>query len=456
MKSIYKSFIIAGIAAMSTSCNYTDLNPTDQVDDDAVFSSISSLEQVVNGAYAKISVTQMIRMSSILSDDVLKGGQNGGASDDTFQWTYTASTGDHNDLWSKEYVVINLVNRILEGAENLQATTDADKASLNNSIGTAKFLRAYNNLELLLFFSDIEKGDSYGIPYTFKPVVLETPGRNTVKECFGYMIKDLEEALPLLQQTTPEDPVYVSQTAVKALLARIYLYMKDYTKAYNYASEALKEKPLAGMDKYTEIWSDKSNDDVIWKLKRLVGDETIGTIYWSADNSSAFEPSEALINSFDAKDIRLNTFIGDGVDRDGVPVKRMNKYKGTTANVGLADGKMLRSSEMLLIMAEAKAQTNLKDASDLLNTLRAQRIEGWVDTEYTTKDEFTKQLLLERRRELCFEGHRFFDMRRYQQPITKVSIKKTLEVGNHRWIMPIPLAEMQGNPVIAGQQNPGY
>ena len=47
-------------------------------------------------------------------------------------------------------------------------------------------------------------------------------------------------------------------------------------------------------------------------------------------------------------------------------------------------------------------------------------------------------------------------MRRYQQPITKVSIKKTLEVGNHRWIMPIPLAEMQGNPVIAGQQNPGY
>ena len=77
MKSIYKSFIIAGIAAISTSCNYTDLNPTDQVDDAAVFSSISSLEQVVNGAYAKISVTQMIRLSSILSDDVLKSGTNG-------------------------------------------------------------------------------------------------------------------------------------------------------------------------------------------------------------------------------------------------------------------------------------------------------------------------------------------------------------------------------------------
>lgn len=456
MKSIYKSFILAGAALWMTSCNYTDLNPTDQVDDGPVFSSTSALEQVVNGAYAKLSMAQIIRVSSILSDDVRKGGQNGGASDDTFQWTYTASTGDHNDLWSKEYIVINLVNRILAGAENLAAESDAEKVSKNNSIGTAKFLRAYNNLELLLFFSDIEKGDSYGIPYTFQPIVLETPGRNTVNECFDYMIKDLEEAMPLLRQTTPDDPVYVSQTAVKALLARIYLYRKDYPKAYQYAAEALKEKPLAGMEKYADIWSDTSHDDIIWKLKRLVGDETIGTIYWSADNSSAFEPSDALIRCFDEKDIRLSTFIGDGVDREGVRVKRVNKYKGTAANVGLADEKILRSSEMLLIMAEAKAQTDLAEANELLNTLRAQRIEGWENKTYASKDEFTRELLVERRRELCFEGHRFFDMRRYGQPITKETIKKTLEVGNHRWIMPIPLAEMQGNPVIAEQQNPGY
>lgn len=185
MKSIYKSLIIAGIAAVVTSCEYTDLNPTDQVDDGSIYSSTSALEQVVNGVYAKISVSQLIRMSSILTDDVRKGGQNGGASDDTFQWTYTASTGDHNDVWSKEYIVINLVNRILEGAENIPAHTDTEKASKNNSIGTAKFLRAYNYLALLLFFSDIEKGDSYGIPYVLKPIILETPGRNTVNECFG-------------------------------------------------------------------------------------------------------------------------------------------------------------------------------------------------------------------------------------------------------------------------------
>lgn len=456
MKTLYRALCIGGMALMTVSCDYTDLQPTDQIGDEKIFSSVSALEQTVTGAYAQMSASQIIRVTAVLSDDVIKGGQNGGAGDDTYQWTYTASTGEHADIWSKEYNVINQVNRILKGAESVEPTTDEEIASKNNCIGTAKFLRAYNSLELLLFFSDIENQDSYGIPYVKEPVVLETPGRNSVKECFDFMIQDLTEARPLLSQTTPDDPAYVSQTAVDALLARIYLYKKDYGKAYQYADAALQQKPFATMSEYADIWSDNSDADIIWKLKRLVGEETIGTIFWSADNSSSFEAAPELINAFPAGDIRLNLFVGDGVDRDGVAVKRVNKYKGTEANVGLADGKMLRASEMQLIKAEAIAHTDLDQANDLLNELRRERIQGWVDQNYTTFDAFIEELLLERRRELCYEGHRFFDMRRFGKSLYKPVIKKTLEAGNFRWLMPIPLSELQGNPVIAEQQNPGY
>jgi len=210
------------------------------------------------------------------------------------------------------------------------------------------------------------------------------------------------------------------------------------------------------MNEYAAIWSDDSDADVIWKLKRMVGEETIGTIFWSADNSSAFEPSPELIADYTPEDIRLGIFIGDGVDRDGVPVKRVNKYKGTESNVGLADEKILRSSEMQLIKAEAIAHTDLSEANTLLNELRKERIEGWTDANYGTLDEFMEELLLERRRELCYEGHRFFDMRRFGKSLYKPVIKKTLDVGNFRWLMPIPLSELQGNAVIADQQNPGY
>ena len=160
MKTLYQALCIGGMALMAVSCDYTDLQPTDQIGDEMIFSSVSALKQTVTGAYAQMSAKQIIRVTAVLSDDVIKGGQNGGAGDDTYQWTYTASTGEHADIWSKEYNVINQVNRILKGAESVEATTDEEVASKNNSIATAKFLRAYNSLELLLFFSDIEKADS--------------------------------------------------------------------------------------------------------------------------------------------------------------------------------------------------------------------------------------------------------------------------------------------------------
>lgn len=457
MKALYKTFLSAGVAALfMSSCDYTDLTPTDQVDDGAVFSSVSALEQTVTGIYGQMSVSQIIRVTAVLSDDVIKGGQNGGAGDDTYQWTYTASTGEHANIWSHCYQNINLINRILKGAEVVSTAGDKEVASRNNCIGVAKFLRAYNSLELLLFFSDLNKGSSYGIPYMLQPVILETPGRNTVDECFGFLLDDLVSARPLLKQKTPDVSCYISQTAVDALMARIYLYKKDYAKAYQYASEALKGKPMATKGQYAAIWDDKSDADIIWKMKRMTGQETIGTIFWQSDNGSSFEASQELIDCYDTNDIRANLFIADGVDRDGVAVKKVNKYKGTEANVGLADGKMIRSSEMVLIQAEALAHTDLAAANKVLNGFRSERIEGWENKEYGTLDKFLDEVLLERRRELCYEGFRFFDMRRFGRSLYKPIIKKELEVGNYRWLMPVPQGEMQGNPVIAKQQNPGY
>lgn len=456
MKKIINYIVAIGIMMSAASCSFTDLEPTDKVGDKEIFSSISTLEQALTGTYSKMSMRTTISVSAVLSDDVYKGGQNGGAGDDSYQWTYSASTGDHNTLWSSYYSVISMANRVISGSVGVVPANDNETKAKNNCIGSALFIRAYTYFDLLRFFSDFEKKEGYGIPYSKEPIVLETLGRNTVAECFIDIKGDLEAAIPLLSQVAPSDPGYASQTAAKALLARVYLYERNYDKAYDYAAAVLAQNPIATIDEYASIWSDESNKEIIFELKKLSGEEAIGTIFFGADNSSAFEPSTELIGSFAAGDIRSNVFIGDGVDRDGVAIKRVNKYKGTAENVGLANQKLLRSSEMLLIMAEAKANTNLADGNKYLNQLRAQRIADWENKEYATKEELMNEILLERRRELCYEGHRFFDMRRFNLPIYKPMIKKTLEVTDHHRIQPIPLSEMQGNPVIAGQQNSGY
>jgi tetratricopeptide (TPR) repeat protein len=456
MKKIINYIFAAGMMMSAASCSFTDLEPTDKVGDKEIFSSVTTLEQALTGAYSKMSMRTTISVSAVLSDDVYKGGQNGGAGDDSYQWTYSASTGDHNTLWSDYYSTISMANRVISGSVGVTPANDSEAKVKNNCIGSALFIRAYTYFDLLRFFSDFEKKEGYGIPYSKEPIVLETLGRNTVAECFADIKEDLETAISLMSQVAPDDPAYASQAAAKALLARVYLYERNYDKAYEYASGVLAQNPIATLGEYAHIWSDESNKEVIFELKRLSGEESIGTIFFSADNSSSFEPSTELINSFTDDDIRLQVFIGDGVDRDGVAVKRVNKYKGTSENVGLADQKMLRSSEMLLIMAEAKAYTDLAEGNKLLNRLRAARIEGWEDKEYATKEALLDEILLERRRELCYEGHRFFDMRRFNLPIYKPMIDKTLDVNDHHRIQPIPLSEMQGNPVIAKQQNSGY
>lgn len=456
MKKIINNIIVAGLIISASSCSFTDLEPTDKIGDSEIFSSVSTLEQALTGTYSRMSMRTTVSVSAVLSDDVYKGGQNGGAGDDSYQWTYSAATGDHNTLWSSYYSVISMANRVIKGAEGVQTNNANENQLKDNCIGSALFIRAYTYFDLLRFFADFDKKDSYGIPYSKSPVILQTLGRNSVSECFSEIEKDLNTAIPLLAQTTPSNPGYASQTAAKALLARIYLYEKNYEMAYKYASEVLNQMPIASIDEYPSIWDDSRNTEVIFELKRLANEEAIGTIFFGADNSSLFEPSTEIINSFPATDIRLQLFIGDGVDRDGVNVKRVNKYKGTSANVGLVNQKLLRSSEMLLIMAEAKAQTKLSEGNTLLNQLRASRINGWVNQTYSTKETLLNEILLERRRELCYEGHRFFDMRRFNQPIYKPMINKTLSIADHHRIQPIPQSEMQGNPVIAKQQNSGY
>ena len=197
MKKIINYIAAVGMIMSAVSCSFTDLEPTDKVGDKEIFSSVTTLEQALTGTYSKMSMKTTISVSAVLSDDVYKGGQNGGAGDDSYQWTYSASTGDHNTLWSSYYSVISMANRVINGSVGITPADDSEAKTKNNCIGSALFIRAYTYFDLLRFFSDYEKNDSYGIPYSKETVVLETLGRNSVAECFAAIKKDLETAIPL-------------------------------------------------------------------------------------------------------------------------------------------------------------------------------------------------------------------------------------------------------------------
>ena len=115
---------------------------------------------------------------------------------------------------------------------------------------------------------------------------------------------------------------------------------------------------------------------------------------------------------------------------------------------------------MYLIRAEAKAETgDLTGAAADLNTLRAARINNYTNATFATKGDVIDAIMLERFKELPYEGHRFFDAKRRNLPITRLAVDAqgtalTLPAGNFRFILPIPNTEIQANPLIT--QNPGY
>ena len=123
---------------------------------------------------------------------------------------------------------------------------------------------------------------------------------------------------------------------------------------------------------------------------------------------------------------------------------------------------MIRSSELLLLRAEARAELDLiTEANADLAQLRAARITAYAHTDIPVKEDLITAIIQERYKELCFEGQRYYDLRRRGLPIARDlsdvvnnTVIQNLPASNVKFLLPIPQQEVLANPNM--QQNPGY
>jgi starch-binding outer membrane protein, SusD/RagB family len=168
-------------------------------------------------------------------------------------------------------------------------------------------------------------------------------------------------------------------------------------------------------------------------------------------------------------DIRFTAYFKDEplLSAGGRPSHLVAKYAGTgygTSGENIADFKAFRTGEMYLIRAEARAElgtfTGANSAESDMNALRTARIAGYTPVTYTSKQQAIDDVILERFKELAYEGHRFWDLKRRGLPVSRLASDApspnavTLPAGNFRFTLPIPQTELQANPLI--QQNTGY
>lgn len=458
---------------------------TNFIGGDIALKTVANNEQEIIGAYAGLGGEMGILLNATLSDEVKKGEFYNAAT--THEWQYSSTDVGIRDNFTAinpYFRVIDRVNRALIALPTADSTRAQDPGLRSTLRGEGLFLRAFAHFEMFRYYCGNYDANALAMPYVDKPSL--TPMvRINMGPFFDKLKADMAEAKNLVPATPASGTTFAAgspnplgratKLAVAALQARVALYMNDWANASTFATEVINAYPLSPRASFAGIWSDAlTANEVVFKLIRA-GSSRVGTLFRA--NSTAgpnigtitWNASDKLFNSYDkVNDIRFSVYVKDEPLLTGTRAAYSHlvaKYAGgayTSSTENLADIKIFRTAEMYLIRAEAKAETNdLAGAVADINAIRTARITGYVNLPaYASKDAAIQDILLERFKEMAYEGTRFWDLRRKGQPVSRLASDApttsaaTLPAGNFRFLLPIPNSEIQANPNI--QQNPGY
>jgi starch-binding outer membrane protein, SusD/RagB family len=434
----------------------------------------------------------------------------------TYEGTYDATTANNVFYWQDTYRLINRCNIIIDGVNKAATAGTITAAKAAEYEGEARLLRAAAYHELLVMFARPYKhtadGSHQGVPYHETPIATQgaidealTKGRETVAFVYGKIIADLDFAetnLPLKAGRTGNAKITrATKGAAIGYKTRVYLHMYDWDKVITEASKIIEGGALAteyalGAQPWTCFAQNYANTEYMfgmdnsatnnpgvnaalasqYKRRQLVAISPIiwRNSFWLADDKRRQEGDMVLT--------RKNTA---GV----VTGLFTQKYKD---DVNYTDASpMLRYAEVLLNVAEAYARkSNTTDALKYLNKVRDRALatpatQSYTSATFANNVAMLEAILAERRIELAMEGRRWPDIHRLQFcphfPIAgipaKIAVADPVAAGsydlaggvysgalsvtaipyaNFKFVWPIPVVELNSNPILADQQNPGY
>lgn len=337
--------------------------------------------------------------------------------------------------WNRIYGHINVVNSILDIVDDLGGT-HSEQAQATRIKGEACFLRAAYHFTLVNLYGkpyNRENISSPGIPIKLVGEVIDIKySRESVGTVYEQILADLKVAEACLAESVSLNTIYRADiVACYHLLSRVHLYMQNWSEALRYAQKVLATngalRDLNGFNYETGFLS-KTSPETIFSM----GSSNLPCCF--INQLKSFGVSHDLYHSYTAGDLRQEIFLYEYDGYVGLtklaPAATQAYRKGTNEfwwyayyyygyygkRVEVSDHFLFRSAEAYLNGAEAAAYLGDENtANRLLEQLRVNRIDAATYAPVNLSGEaLVKFIRDERRRELCFEGHRWFDLRRYQ------------------------------------------
>ena len=485
MKNIFQ--ILCLVLLLSSCTKFLDVQPessgiavANNNTDVQVFKDAAALEAALGGAYADFK-NEYYQLDYFVngdaqSDDAYAGGDN----PSNFQiddYKLDATNSNVSRDWRYLYATIGKCNKVINNTDLVKdpVLTTARKAEI---VGEASFIRAFMYFQLVQLWGDVPlqlkdvKTISADKLAEIYPLLF--PARAPQKEVYAQIISDLENAAKSVKATNI-DKGYVTTGAVNALLAKVYAAQSpvDYAKVQQYC-----DKVIAGgytlLDDYNQLWenANENSSESIFEINYSGGnsDGNWGvTIFRGLDWKKFNLPSNDLVAAFDAENdlIRKSASIAfvdvSGKWSDGNwPQKTypfINKYRNYSSG-SPQNYIFIRLADILLLKTEAlNAQGDLAGATALINQIRTRVKLG--PTAAKNQAAMAVAIENERRLELAFEGHRWYDLKRTNRAIEVINQVKGANnkplgyaLTTNRLVWPIPQAELDKNLKL--QQNPGY
>lgn len=448
--------------------------PVNALNSKTVFSDDADAGAALNGIYIRI-------MSDMPANGTISGGPLSigvlaalsadelslypGADPNIAQVYTNAQTAQTNiPVWNNLYSYIFYCNSAIEG---LGRSTGLTKPVKDQLTGEAKFVRAFCFFNLVNLYGDVP------MPLTADYESNSSLGRTAREDVYNQIVLDLKDAAGLLPAAYSDrkgmptnERTRPNKFAAAALLARVYLYEKDWRNAETQATLLIDD--IADYD--TVALNDvflKNSREAIWQLQPVIAnynsyDGDLYILMPGRPNAyfNAMYLSDQLTTAFESGDKRRDNWVGTFVNPDPAATYYYpNKYKLPYGNANVSEYQMvLRLAEQYLIRAEARAQQdNLAGATADVNVIRSRA--GLPDFSPVSKDALIDEIFHERQVELFTEcGHRWFDLIRSEKVDAVMNAVTPVKSGapwnSSRKLFPVRQEELNADPNLS--QTPGY
>lgn len=410
-----------------------------------------------------------------------------------YLWTIAAGESTVRTNWANDYTTIAQCNLLINGIPSLEASgalSAEDMAEAGNILGEAYLIRAMCYFDLATKFCNVYDAataeSEMGVPlvtvYAPSGDNSTYPGRSSLADTYRRITDDIAAAKEHLTAAGEQESIYLTVDALTAFEARVALLTGDYRTAADNARELIDSQryPLINdAATFANMWKNDTGSELICQLYatqqetvNAMGSYFLDEIYYT----QTFLPAMDIMMEYSMADIRFDAYFTQ------VPVAFsggtyyaycINKYPGNPAlNSGTNNEyrnkvKIFRIAEMYLVAAEAYYY--LGDTDNAYSVLYQLMSARDASVTYTPVGGTTLRNAIrdERLKELCYEGFRWLDLKRYGEGFTRMSsqsddlfyqqgLNLQISADNPQWLWPIPQDELDANPQIQGQQNPGY